>query len=92
VQALLSAGGMMKDLQNTKYLRHHSGMKGDPLRDIVTLTSARCVEVGIRESAFSNAFKLTTGMAPKRYGNVFANMDRSTTRQDQGSVRISVVA
>src|SRR5258708_2947451 len=33
------------------------------------------------ESAFSNAFKRTTGMAPKRYRNVFANMDRSTTRQ-----------
>jgi AraC-like DNA-binding protein len=34
-------------LQNTEYLRHHSGMKGDPLTDILTLTSARCVEVGI---------------------------------------------
>jgi hypothetical protein len=28
-------------------MRHHSGMKGDPLTDIVTLTSARCVDVGI---------------------------------------------
>ena len=44
------------------------------------------------ESAFSNAFKRTTGMAPKRYRNVFANMDRSTTRQDQASVRISARA
>ena len=33
------------------------------------------------ESAFSNAFKRTTGMAPKRYQNVFARMDRSTSRQ-----------
>jgi AraC-like DNA-binding protein len=32
------------------------------------------------ESAFSNAFKRTTGMAPKRYRDVFASMDRSTTR------------
>jgi AraC-like DNA-binding protein len=44
------------------------------------------------ESAFSNAFKRTTGMAPNRYRNVFASMDRSTTRQDQASVRISAVA
>jgi len=41
------------------------------------------------ESAFSNAFKRTTGMAPKRYRNVFASMDRSSTRRDQASVRIS---
>jgi hypothetical protein len=34
-------------LQNTDYQRHHSGMAGDPLTDIVTLSSARCVEVGI---------------------------------------------
>jgi len=34
-------------LQSSEYLRHHSGMKGDPLTDILTLTSARCVEVGI---------------------------------------------
>jgi len=33
------------------------------------------------ESAFSNAFKRTTGMAPKRYQNVFAHMDRSTSRE-----------
>ena len=33
------------------------------------------------ESAFSNAFKRTTGMAPKRYQNVFAGMDRSTSRK-----------
>jgi len=30
------------------------------------------------ESAFSNAFKRTTGMAPRRYRDVFASMDRST--------------
>jgi AraC-like DNA-binding protein len=29
------------------------------------------------ESAFSNAFKRTTGMAPKRYRSIFARMDRS---------------
>ena len=29
------------------------------------------------ESAFSNAFKRTRGMAPRRYRNVFASMDRS---------------
>lgn len=44
------------------------------------------------ESAFSNAFKRTTGMAPKRYRDVFASMERSTTRQDQASVRISAQA
>jgi AraC-like DNA-binding protein len=33
------------------------------------------------ESAFSNAFKRTTGMAPKRYQNVFARMDRSISRK-----------
>src|SRR5258705_3376497 len=44
------------------------------------------------ESAFSNAFKRTTGMAPKRYRSVFAGMDRLTTRQDQASVRISALA
>jgi len=40
------------------------------------------------ESAFSNAFKRTMGMAPKRYRNVFASMDRSATRRDQASVSI----
>jgi AraC-like DNA-binding protein len=39
------------------------------------------------ESAFSNAFKRATGMSPKRYRNIFASMDRSTTRQDQASGR-----
>jgi hypothetical protein len=34
-------------LANTEYLRHHSGMEGNPLTDILTLASARCVEVGI---------------------------------------------
>lgn len=34
-------------LQTNEYLRHHSGVKGDPLTDIVTLTSARCLDVGI---------------------------------------------
>ncbi len=33
------------------------------------------------ESAFSNAFKRTTGMAPKRYQDVFARMDRSTSQK-----------
>jgi len=33
------------------------------------------------ESAFSNAFKRTTGMPPKRYQNVFARMDRSISRK-----------
>lgn len=41
------------------------------------------------ESAFSNAFKRTRGMAPARYRKVFANMDRSSTSQEQASVRIS---
>jgi AraC-like DNA-binding protein len=41
------------------------------------------------ESAFSNAFKRTTGMAPSRYRTVFAGMDQSTTRGDQASVRTS---
>lgn len=47
---IVPIGDSMKqasDLQSNKYLRHHSGMKGDPLTDIVTLTSARCVDVGI---------------------------------------------
>lgn len=41
------------------------------------------------ESAFSNAFKRTTGMAPKRYRSVFASMDRSTTRRNHASVSVS---
>jgi AraC-like DNA-binding protein len=41
------------------------------------------------ESAFSNAFKRTTGMAPKRYRSVFASMDRSNPRPNQASIRIS---
>lgn len=45
------------------------------------------------ESAFSNAFKRTTGLAPKRYRNVFASMDRcSNMRHDHASVRISAQA
>jgi AraC-like DNA-binding protein len=44
------------------------------------------------ESAFSNAFKRTTGMAPKRYRSVFARMDRSSSRQDQAPVRVSAQA
>jgi AraC-like DNA-binding protein len=42
------------------------------------------------ESAFSNAFKRTTGMAPKRYRSIFARMDRS--HQDRGRERISAPA
>src|ERR1700752_2772634 len=44
------------------------------------------------ESAFSNAFKRTTGMAPRQYRNVFANMDRSSGRRDRPSVRLSARA
>jgi AraC-like DNA-binding protein len=33
------------------------------------------------ESAFSNAFERMTGMPPKRYKNVFAGMDRPTSRR-----------
>jgi AraC-like DNA-binding protein len=44
------------------------------------------------ESAFSNAFKRITGMAPKRYRSIFARMDRSTSRQDQAPARISTPA
>ena len=45
-------GGIFRDrndqgLQNLKDLRHDSEMKGDPLTDILSLTSARCAEVGI---------------------------------------------
>jgi hypothetical protein len=35
------------------------------------------VTIGLRDS-----FKRTTGMAPKRYQNVFARMDRSTSRKE----------
>ena len=34
-------------LPNLEDLLHYSGMKGDPLTDILSLTSARCAEVGI---------------------------------------------
>jgi transcriptional regulator GlxA family with amidase domain len=44
------------------------------------------------ESAFSNAFKRTTGMAPKRYRSIFATMDRSRSRQSQAPARISARA
>jgi AraC-like DNA-binding protein len=44
------------------------------------------------ESAFSNAFKLTMGMAPKRYRDVFAGMDRSNTRLDHAPIRPSAQA
>jgi hypothetical protein len=45
-------------------------------------------DIATTESAFSNAFKRTTGMAPKRYQNVFAGMDRSTSRKGD---RVSAV-
>jgi len=44
------------------------------------------------ESAFSNAFKRTTGMAPKRYRSIFARMDRSRPRKDRAPARISARA
>ena len=44
------------------------------------------------ESAFSNAFKRTTGMAPKRYRSVFARMDRSSSRQGQAPAHTSARA
>jgi len=44
------------------------------------------------ESAFSNAFKRATGMAPKRYRSVFATMDRSRSRKDRAPARISARA
>jgi len=44
------------------------------------------------ESAFSNAFKRTTGLAPKRYRKVFASMDGSNARRDQTSVHLSARA
>jgi len=31
---------------NDEHMRHRTGMEGDPVTDIVTLASARCVEVG----------------------------------------------
>src|SRR5439155_2303534 len=40
------------------------------------------------ESAFSNAFKRTTGMAPKRYRSIFAK-GRSAARQGRGAVEMS---
>ena len=44
------------------------------------------------ESAFSNAFKRTTGMAPKRYRSVFERMDRSSSRHGQAPARTSARA
>jgi AraC-like DNA-binding protein len=44
------------------------------------------------ESAFSNAFKRTSGMAPKRYRSIFASIDRSSSRQTQAPVRVSAPA
>jgi AraC-like DNA-binding protein len=44
------------------------------------------------ESAFSNAFKRTTGMAPRRYRSRFAMRDQSTSRRDQAPGHISIVA
>jgi AraC-like DNA-binding protein len=38
------------------------------------------------ESAFSNAFKRTTGMAPKRYRSVFAGMDRPNSDLRQATI------
>jgi hypothetical protein len=37
----------MIKVANTDYQRDHSGMAGDPFTDIVTLSSDRCVDVGI---------------------------------------------
>jgi AraC-like DNA-binding protein len=39
------------------------------------------------ESAFSNAFKRTTGMAPKRYRSIFAK-GQSIPNQDQARVEM----
>jgi AraC-like DNA-binding protein len=44
------------------------------------------------ESAFSNAFKRSAGMAPKRYRSIFARMDRSSSREGHAPVRSSAVA
>ncbi|SRR5258708_924602 len=44
------------------------------------------------ESAFSNAFKHATGMAPKHYRSIFATMDRSMSRQGQAPARNSAQA
>jgi AraC-like DNA-binding protein len=40
------------------------------------------------ESAFSNAFKRATGLAPKRYRSVFATMDRSGSGSHLGQATI----
>jgi AraC-like DNA-binding protein len=42
------------------------------------------------DSAFSNAFKRRTGMAPKHYQSVFARMDRPTSKQDDLNPRHAV--
>ena len=44
------------------------------------------------ESAFSNAFKRSAGMAPKRYRSIFARMDRSSSREGHAPVRSSALA
>ena len=57
-------------------------MKGDPLTDIVTLTNARCVEVGILELArevamsrtsFALRFKSVVGVAPAHVSTELAH-------------------
>ena len=41
--AVVAAAG---ELARVELLRHRSGMEGDPLADILTLASARCVRIG----------------------------------------------
>ena len=51
------------------------------LREGAMLVSELAESLGYAsDSAFSNAFKRKTGMAPKHYQSVFAKMDQSTSR------------
>jgi len=53
------------------------------LREGTTSISELAESLGYAsDSAFSNAFKRRTGMAPKHYQSVLARMDRPTSNQD----------
>ena len=83
IRSYVETAGTLTCLQNLRMrLAEHE------LREGSTSVSELGLSLGYAsESAFSNAFKRTTGMAPKRYRSIFAK-DQSTPNQDQDRVEM----
>ena len=88
-------------LPNLEDLLHYSGMKGDPLTDILSLTSARCAEVGILVAGGSWALRFPVRSHTRsavwhgvKEGPRAACVETSrlpTHRRDAGSEPVSVL-